>query len=87
MQTMMSPHVKDREQDQPQCPDDGEEDRNNGRELVEPALVFYQVAGVSKPALREKRQIEKHDGDGAAGNEEWLEAFGSNVGDVTRYIP
>jgi hypothetical protein len=83
MQTMISPHVKDREQDQPQCPDDREEDRNDGRELVEPTLVSYQVASVSKPALWEKGQIEKHDGDGAAGNEEWLEAFCSNVGDVT----
>lgn len=36
-----------------------------------------------KPSFRDKREVEKYNGDSAAGDEKWLEALSANVGDVS----
>lgn len=82
MHVRMTEGVIARQQDQPHGTRDREEDGGDGARLVEPALVRHQLASMTQPALGDERQIEKHHGDDAAGDEERLEALGANVGDV-----
>jgi hypothetical protein len=50
MKSMVSPGIKDREQDQTHGASNGEANCNDGAELVEP-FIPLEITSVSKPAL------------------------------------
>lgn len=78
----MTQRIVAREQDQSQCAGDREEYRSDSAELVKPALVRHQLAGVSQPAFRNEGQIQEDNGDDAACDEQRFQPLRSNV----RYI-
>jgi hypothetical protein len=75
--------VEDGQENQTECTGNGEEDREDGAQLVEPAPVGHELTSMTKPALSQKGQVQEDDGDDATGDEEGFQARGANVGNVS----
>lgn len=75
--------VEDGQENQTECTGNGEEDREDGAQLVKPAPVGHKLTGMTKPALSQKGQVQEDDGDDATSDEERFQARGANVGNVS----
>lgn len=74
--------IEDGQEDQTERTDHGEEDGEEGAGLIHPTLVRNQLTGVSQPPFREEGQIQEDDGNDTSGDEEGLDALGTDVGDI-----
>ena len=72
--------VEDAEEDEAGGAGDGEEDAQRAEDFFRGAEVFGEAASVSAVALSGEGEIEEDGGDGAAGDEEGLEALRADVG-------
>lgn len=75
--------IEDRQENQTERTGNGEENREDGAQLIEPTLVRNELAGMTKPALGQEGQVQEDDGDDAARDEERFQARGANIGDVS----
>ena len=74
--------VKDGEEDEPAGARDGEDDAEDGEDLLRGVDVADEGAFVAEPALRDEGEVEEDGGYDAARDEERFEAEGADVGDV-----
>ena len=82
VQIGMAQGVEDGQQDQTGRAGDGEQDRQRTQDLLDPAEVLGQPAGMPQPALGGEAQVQEDGGHAAAGDEERLEPLGADVRDV-----
>lgn len=74
--------VEDGQQDQTGRAGDGEQDRECTQDLLDPAEVLGQPAGMPQPAFGGEAQVQEDGRHTAAGDEERLEPLGADVRDV-----
>lgn len=82
MELLVMHSVKDGEQNQSSSSSDGKEERTDGAEFVEAALVLDQLSTVSQPPLRQEGEIEEYHRDSTSGNKERFQARGTDIRDI-----
>ena len=82
VQVGMAQGVEDGQQDQTSGAGDGEQDRQRTQDLLHPAEVLGQPAGMPQPAFGGEAQVQEDGGHTAAGDEKRLEPLSADVRDV-----
>ncbi|KAG5946145.1 hypothetical protein E4U53_006622 [Claviceps sorghi] len=82
MHPLVTEDVKDGQKNQARRAGKGTHDAQADEGLFAARPVGHQPAAVAEPALGEKGQVESHDGEARAGDEEGLERAGADVTDV-----
>jgi hypothetical protein len=67
-----APGVEDREEDQAESTDNSKGNGESRKDLLSDVVVLYQTALVSEPALQTESDIEHHDHNTRASNEQWF---------------
>jgi hypothetical protein len=67
-----APRVKDREEDQAESTDNSEGNSEPRKNLFGNVVVLYQTALVSEPALQTESDIEHHNHNTRASDEQWF---------------
>lgn len=74
--------IEDGKQNQACGTGNGKNDRSDGAELVEDALVGHKLARMAQPSLRQESEIQEDDSHSATGDEERFQPESAHVGNV-----